>query len=263
MKSEEYCFDILYAVSIKEDTVYLCLHFTRNHEEIKIYTPPKPLQAVDCDIKHYYHFLCEGHPLKSYALVSNHQSRKELGKEFKFSCQETSLTKQKGALETLLENKEQLSATIAKRKVTCPNSAPNQRGKGMIRGLRIKCVVQASCKWSNFTLGELPFLVDTENSRRSSNIDCNYTHNMLILADAMPSSEQSNVVNHLETEITSDSNIIPYSQYLIDHKQNTIFSDRPTNVKVPKELPKSAWVDTSLKKLNTILLSLIVVVKEE
>ncbi|GJW39022.1 retrovirus-related pol polyprotein from transposon TNT 1-94 [Tanacetum coccineum] len=31
---------------------------------------------------------------------------------------------------------------------------------------------------------------------------------------AMLSSEQSNVVNHLETEITSDSNIIPYSQYV-------------------------------------------------
>ncbi|GJW51426.1 integrase, catalytic region, zinc finger, CCHC-type containing protein [Tanacetum coccineum] len=30
----------------------------------------------------------------------------------------------------------------------------------------------------------------------------------------MPSSQQSNVVNHSETEITSDSNIIPYSQYL-------------------------------------------------
>ncbi|GKG62933.1 hypothetical protein Tco_0636664, partial [Tanacetum coccineum] len=28
-----------------------------------------------------------------------------------------------------------------------------------------------------------------------------------------PSSEQSNVVKHSETEITSDSNIIPYSQY--------------------------------------------------
>ncbi|GKC34463.1 hypothetical protein Tco_1046847, partial [Tanacetum coccineum] len=28
---------------------------------------------------------------------------------------------------------------------------------------------------------------------------------------AMSSSEQSNVVNHSETEITSDSNIIPYS----------------------------------------------------
>ncbi|GJW34320.1 retrovirus-related pol polyprotein from transposon TNT 1-94 [Tanacetum coccineum] len=33
---------------------------------------------------------------------------------------------------------------------------------------------------------------------------------------AIPSSEQSNVVNHSETEITSDSNIIPYSQYLIE-----------------------------------------------
>nr|GFA35292.1 hypothetical protein [Tanacetum cinerariifolium] len=30
-------------------------------------------------------------------------------------------------------------------------------------------------------------------------------------AQVMPSSEQSNIVNHSETEITSDSNIIPYS----------------------------------------------------
>ncbi|GJR24419.1 hypothetical protein Tco_0972946 [Tanacetum coccineum] len=32
----------------------------------------------------------------------------------------------------------------------------------------------------------------------------------------MPSSEQSNVVNNSETEVTSDSNIIPYSQYVIE-----------------------------------------------
>ncbi|GKF93901.1 hypothetical protein Tco_0283601, partial [Tanacetum coccineum] len=37
------------------------------------------------------------------------------------------------------------------------------------------------------------------------------------VVQAMPSSfEQSNVVNHSETEITSDSNIILYSQYLIE-----------------------------------------------
>ncbi|GJX63216.1 hypothetical protein Tco_0296116 [Tanacetum coccineum] len=36
---------------------------------------------------------------------------------------------------------------------------------------------------------------------------------------AMSSSDQSNVVNHSETEITSDSNIIPYSQYLIESQQ--------------------------------------------
>ncbi|GJQ99744.1 hypothetical protein Tco_0522729 [Tanacetum coccineum] len=32
-------------------------------------------------------------------------------------------------------------------------------------------------------------------------------------------SAESNVVNHSETEITSDSNIIPYSQYVIESQQ--------------------------------------------
>ncbi|GKE71045.1 hypothetical protein Tco_1529117 [Tanacetum coccineum] len=41
-------------------------------------------------------------------------------------------------------------------------------------------------------------------------------------AKAMSSSEQSNVVNHSETEINSDSNIIPYSQYVIESQQATV-----------------------------------------
>ncbi|GJV88221.1 retrovirus-related pol polyprotein from transposon TNT 1-94 [Tanacetum coccineum] len=39
------------------------------------------------------------------------------------------------------------------------------------------------------------------------------------VVQAMSSSEQSNVVNSSETKITSDSNIIPYSQYLIESQQ--------------------------------------------
>ncbi|GJX02865.1 retrovirus-related pol polyprotein from transposon TNT 1-94 [Tanacetum coccineum] len=74
----------------------------------------------------------------------------------------------------------------------------------------------------------------------------------------MPSSEQSNVVNHSKTEITSDSNIIPYSQYVIESQQaaNSVnsakptLSSRPTKVEVPKELPKVSMVNTSLKKLK-------------
>ncbi|GJW89453.1 retrovirus-related pol polyprotein from transposon TNT 1-94 [Tanacetum coccineum] len=38
----------------------------------------------------------------------------------------------------------------------------------------------------------------------------------------MPSSEQSNVVNQSETKITSDSNIIPYSQYVTESQQATV-----------------------------------------
>ncbi|GKD18005.1 hypothetical protein Tco_1207163, partial [Tanacetum coccineum] len=36
------------------------------------------------------------------------------------------------------------------------------------------------------------------------------------------SSEQSNVMNDSETKITSDSNIIPYSQYVIESQQATV-----------------------------------------
>ncbi|GJX21578.1 integrase, catalytic region, zinc finger, CCHC-type containing protein [Tanacetum coccineum] len=42
---------------------------------------------------------------------------------------------------------------------------------------------------------------------------------------AMQSSEQSNVMNHLETKITSDSNIIPYSQYVIESQHAAINLD--------------------------------------
>ncbi|GKD89264.1 hypothetical protein Tco_1364771, partial [Tanacetum coccineum] len=34
--------------------------------------------------------------------------------------------------------------------------------------------------------------------------------------------EQSNVMNHLETKITSDSNIIPYSQYVIESQEAAV-----------------------------------------
>ncbi|GJT57707.1 hypothetical protein Tco_0992761 [Tanacetum coccineum] len=51
----------------------------------------------------------------------------------------------------------------------------------------------------------------------------NVDNNMINQAvQAMPSSEQSNVVNHSETEITSDSNIIPYSQYVIESQQAVV-----------------------------------------
>ncbi|GKE32789.1 hypothetical protein Tco_1452111 [Tanacetum coccineum] len=51
----------------------------------------------------------------------------------------------------------------------------------------------------------------------------NMNNNMINQAvQAMPSSEQSNVVNHSKTEITSDSNIIPYSQYVIESQQAAV-----------------------------------------
>ncbi|GJX25538.1 integrase, catalytic region, zinc finger, CCHC-type containing protein [Tanacetum coccineum] len=52
--------------------------------------------------------------------------------------------------------------------------------------------------------------------------DCDELNNAKVALMAMPSSEQSSVVNHLETEITSDSNIIPYSQYVKDSQHAAV-----------------------------------------
>nr|GEW24839.1 hypothetical protein [Tanacetum cinerariifolium] len=78
-----------------------------------------------------------------------------------------------------------------------------------------------------------------------NNVD---NHMINHVVQVMPSFEQSNVVNHSETKITSDSNIIPYSQ--------------PTKVEVPKELPKVNMLNISLKKLKHHLAGFDVVVKE-
>ncbi|GKD50189.1 retrovirus-related pol polyprotein from transposon TNT 1-94, partial [Tanacetum coccineum] len=51
------------------------------------------------------------------------------------------------------------------------------------------------------------------------NVNNNMTNQAV---QAMPSFKQSSVVNHLETEITSDSNIIPYSQYVTESQQAVI-----------------------------------------
>nr|GEU44260.1 hypothetical protein [Tanacetum cinerariifolium] len=52
----------------------------------------------------------------------------------------------------------------------------------------------------------------------------NVTHTMINEAvQAMPLSEQSNIVNQSETEITSDSNIIPYSHYVSESQYASVY----------------------------------------
>ncbi|GJX85927.1 hypothetical protein Tco_0336701 [Tanacetum coccineum] len=52
-------------------------------------------------------------------------------------------------------------------------------------------------------------------------------------AKAMPSSEQSNVMNRSKIEITSDSNIIPYSQYVIESQQTIVQNSNSLRTKMP------------------------------
>ncbi|GJX56158.1 hypothetical protein Tco_0286055 [Tanacetum coccineum] len=155
-------------------------------------------------------------------------------------------------VETILENKEQYPAYTAKGKphvtnsaATCPNSAPNQRGKGMIRGLRIKCcwfklkqvtVITRNAAYQANDLDAYDSDCDELNTAKVAlmanlshygsyaltkvhnhdNVNNDMTNQVV---QAMPSFEQSNVMNYSETEITNDNNIIPYYQYLIESQQ--------------------------------------------
>ncbi|GJX37661.1 retrovirus-related pol polyprotein from transposon TNT 1-94 [Tanacetum coccineum] len=90
-------------------------------------------------------------------------------------------------------------------------------------------LVQAQSNGQILHEEELTFLADPGTAEDAlvevhnpNNVDNNIINQGV---QVVPSSEQSNVVNHSETEITSDSNIIPYSQYVIESQQATINLD--------------------------------------
>ncbi|GJV77288.1 reverse transcriptase domain-containing protein [Tanacetum coccineum] len=128
---------------------------------------------------------------------------------------------------------------------TCPNNALNQGGNGMIcdprilEGQAIQTVITHNAAYQADDLDAYDSDCDELNTAKVAlmanlshygsdalaevhNHD-NVNNNMINqVVQVISSSEQSNVVNHSETEITSDSNIIPYSQYVIESQQAAV-----------------------------------------
>nr|GEU61416.1 hypothetical protein [Tanacetum cinerariifolium] len=76
-----------------------------------------------------------------------------------------------------------------------------------------KVVLMANLySYGSDVLSEVPYSVNTHNDMLNQGVQ------------EMPYSEQKHLVNYLENEITSDSNIIPYSQYLLE-TQNAAVQD--------------------------------------
>nr|GEX25045.1 retrovirus-related Pol polyprotein from transposon TNT 1-94 [Tanacetum cinerariifolium] len=86
-------------------------------------------------------------------------------------------------------------------------------------------------------------LVEAHNH---DNVNCNIINQAV---QAMPSSEQSNIMNHSETEITSDSNIIPYS-----HEETLMLAEESRS----KMLLKQKYPMMLEKKVNTTLVAYVV-----
>ncbi|GKD09643.1 retrovirus-related pol polyprotein from transposon TNT 1-94, partial [Tanacetum coccineum] len=188
---------------------------------LKEYTELTPAEAIqaDCDIKEI-NIILQGLPTEIYALVSQHRIAKDRWEKIKLLMQGTSLTKQE------------------------------QKYPGIPEGRAIQTVITHNAAYQADDLDAYNFDCDELNTAKVDlmanlshygsdalvevhNHD-NVNNNMINQAmQAMSSSEQSNVINHLETEITNDSNIIPYSH--VNDTLTTELERYKEQVKVLKE----------------------------
>ncbi|GJT64737.1 retrovirus-related pol polyprotein from transposon TNT 1-94 [Tanacetum coccineum] len=194
-------------------------------------TPAKTIQA-DCDIK-AINIILQGLPTKIYALVSQHRVAKDIWEKIRLLKQGTSLTKQEQEYKVLLVQA-QASGQILHEEELAFLADP-----GIPEAQATQTVITHNAAYQADDLDAYDSDCDELNTAKVAlmanlshygsdalaevhNHD-NVNNNMINQAvQVMPSSEQSNVVNHSETEITSDSNIIPYSQYVIESQQAAV-----------------------------------------
>ncbi|GJW12799.1 integrase, catalytic region, zinc finger, CCHC-type containing protein [Tanacetum coccineum] len=126
-------------------------------------------------------------------------------------------------VEVILGNNGLLFVKTLKGKDTCPNSALNLRANRMIHDPRIaegQATQTAITHNAAYQADDLDAYDSDCDDALAEVHNPNVNTNIINQAvQAMPSSEQLNVVNHSETKITSDINIIPYSQYVIESQQ--------------------------------------------
>ncbi|GJU66626.1 hypothetical protein Tco_1252885 [Tanacetum coccineum] len=143
-------------------------------------------------------------------------------------------------MEAILGNKGLLFVTTAKGKDTCPNRGTRiLEDLGISEGQATQTVITHNADYQADDLDAYDLDCDELNTAKVAfmanlshygsdalaevhNPD-NVNNNMINQGvQVMPSSGQSNVMNHAETKITSDSNIIPYSQYVTESQQEAV-----------------------------------------
>ncbi|GJY80592.1 hypothetical protein Tco_0493343 [Tanacetum coccineum] len=122
------------------------------------------------------------------------------------------------------------------------------------------CYVGSSFKQvSNFTMrNETVFLADTEIPQGELSIMVTDALSEVVVQNSNSSAQQDDLILSV---IEQTKHPTFWSHNSVSSSEPNL-SDRPTNVKVPKELLKVSMVNTSLKKLKYHLANFDVVVKE-
>ncbi|GJS65463.1 retrovirus-related pol polyprotein from transposon TNT 1-94 [Tanacetum coccineum] len=208
--------------SIKENGV------TRPNKYFEL-SATEAIQA-DCDIK-ATNIILQGLPPEVYALVSNHKVAKELWERIQLLMQGTSLTKQEREWEGHMSKqctkpKRKRDDSWFKDKVLLAQAQANGQilyeeelaflaDPGIAEGQATQTIITHNVAYQADDLDAYDSDCDELNTAKFALME-NLSH---YGSDALV---ESNVVNHSETEITSDSNIIPYSQYVIESQQAAV-----------------------------------------
>ncbi|GJT38511.1 hypothetical protein Tco_0938376 [Tanacetum coccineum] len=199
---------------------------------LKEYTELTPTEAIqaDCDIK-AINIILQGLPTEIYALVSQHRVAKDLWEKIKLLMTYTpgasgsNSGKQRTVIYYNCKGEAQAHGQILNEEELAFLADPD-----ILEGQSTQTVITHNAAYQDDDLDAYDSDCDELNSAKVAlmanlshygsdalaevhnhdNMNNNVAHQAM---QVMPSSQQSNVVNHSENEITSDSNIIPYSQY--------------------------------------------------
>nr|GEV89557.1 retrovirus-related Pol polyprotein from transposon TNT 1-94 [Tanacetum cinerariifolium] len=197
---------------------------------------------VDCDVK-ATNIILQGLPPEVYALVSNHKVTKELWERIQLLMLGTSLTKQERDWKL--------------RTVVCYNCI----GEGHMSKQCTKPKRKRDEAW--FKEAQTTHYVITNNAAYQADdldaydSDCEKINSAKIVLIANLSHYGSD--NLVETELSDEQ--VFWSQNFMNSEEPNL-STRPTQVEVPKELPKVSMVNSTLKKIKYHLASFDVVIKE-
>nr|GEV87207.1 hypothetical protein [Tanacetum cinerariifolium]GEW57022.1 hypothetical protein [Tanacetum cinerariifolium] len=219
----------------------------------------KAIQA-DCDVKET-NIILQGLPPKVYPLVSNHKVAKELWERTQLLMQGTSLTK--------LERECKLYDDFDK--------FAYKKGETLQQfQLNTKFLNTLPPEWSKFVTD-----VKLVRDLHTTNVDqlhaylgqhefhANEKTNAIVIRDSeetlmLVEESRSKMLLKQKDPMMSEKkvNTTPVDYANSENSLEPTPSTRPTQVKVPKELPKVSMVNTSMKKLKHHLASFDVVVKE-
>ncbi|GKA81975.1 putative ribonuclease H-like domain-containing protein [Tanacetum coccineum] len=208
---------------------------------LKEYTELTPAEAIqaDCDIK-AINIILQGLPTEIYALVSQHRVAKDLWEKIKLLMQGTSLTKQ--------ERECKLYDEFDKFTYKKGESLHEYYLRFTLLLNDMNIYKMPLEQFQSFTSSNA--LIGQEGSRvtRGSSKE---THKEWDNCTKSCPKEEQEVTSRIATLAIRNS---------VNSSKPTL-SIRPTNVEVPKELPKVNMVNTSLKKLKHHLANFDVVVK--